>query len=275
MRYAIIGIAVLFLSMLMLGSCSTIDTGSVGVRSSFGQIEATEVQPGFYMKMPMVTSIQEMNTKETSVNLTDLKPKAADNLSLQDMDVSVYYEVSPDKVADLMIKYKGQAGQGDDGTWYPGSYLVERVSKTAVQDAVADMPSLTIHTKREQLSNTIHQNVQKLLDQNDPGVFRVTRIVIQAITTDSSIEASIQNAVKAQKALEVMSINEKRAEAQARINVVTAEGQAKANTVLTASLTPSFLQHERNLALQAAAGSPGAKTVILQANTTPLLTVGN
>lgn len=262
-------------AILGLGSCSTIDTGSVGVRSSFGQIESTEVMPGFYFKMPMVTSIQEMNTKESSTDLTDLKPKASDNLSLQDMDVSVYYEVSPNKVADLMIKYKGQATEGEDGTWYPGAGLVDRVSRTAVQDAVADMPSLTIHTKREQLSNTIHENVQKLLDQNDPGVFRITRIVIQKITTDPSIEQSIQNAVKAQKALEVMATNEKRAEAQARINVVAAEGQRKANEILTQSLTPAYLQHERNLALAAAAASPAAKTVLLQANATPLINVGN
>ena len=53
----------------------------------------------------MLTRAYEFSAKEIALDLNDLRPKAADNLSLQDLDVTVYYNAAPGAIADLMVKY--------------------------------------------------------------------------------------------------------------------------------------------------------------------------
>src|SRR5262245_7706880 len=74
---------------LLLGVAGTIATGNVGVRTTLGIISQQEVTPGVYLKWPVISSVEEFTAKEVAIDLTDLTPKAKDNLSLRDMDVSI------------------------------------------------------------------------------------------------------------------------------------------------------------------------------------------
>ncbi|MFC4314191.1 hypothetical protein ACFPN2_34290 [Steroidobacter flavus] len=48
-----------------------------------------EVTPDVFMKWPMISRADEFTAKEVALDLTHLTPKARDNLSLQDMDITV------------------------------------------------------------------------------------------------------------------------------------------------------------------------------------------
>src|SRR5688572_15381685 len=92
---------------LLASACGFIETGHVGVETYLGKVSPVEIQPGFYTAV--IASVAEYNTKETALDFNDLKPKAKDNLSLKDLDVSVFYSVNPGRVSYLVTKYQGQS----------------------------------------------------------------------------------------------------------------------------------------------------------------------
>ena len=257
------------------GTFGTISTGNVGVRTTLGIMNQQEVTPGVYMKWPLISKIQEFSAKEIAIDLTDLTPKAKDNLSLRDMDISVYYRAEPQAIAELVAKYAGQSVPTDEGDMMPAFNLVYRVARNAAYEEVAKVDSLVMHTRREELGTAMHDSMQQELDRTDPNVFKITRVVIRAVATDPSIEQSIRDAVANQKKLEAMEVQTKIAQREAEIKVTEAKGIAEANRIISGSLTREYLQHEANQALLKFAQSGNTSTVIMPAGMSmaPLINV--
>jgi len=268
--------AALVAPLLALGWCSfgTIETGNVGVRTTLGNVSMEEVTPGIFFQVPLIQKVSTFVAKETSVELNDLKPKAKDNLSLQDLDVSVFFKVNDASVADLYVRYAGQHAY-HEGRWYPAYNLVSTLARNAAYEAAAKHDSLILHTKRDDVAADMHATLQTELDKANKGVFTVTRVVIRALSTDKSIEQSIQNAVAAQKQLEQADIQIRIANKNAESEIAKAHGIAKANAIINSTLTREYLQHETNLVLQKFAEKGGSSTVILPANmqAAPLLQI--
>jgi regulator of protease activity HflC (stomatin/prohibitin superfamily) len=270
-------IALLLALLLLGGAFGIIDTGNVGVRTTLGIMSQKEVTPGVYLKFPLISRVDEFSSKEIAIDLTDLTPKARDNLSLRDMDITVYYRAEGEAIADLFAKYAGQTARQDGADYLLPAYgLVQRVARNTAYEEVAKVDSLVMHTRRQELSDAMSQNMQKELDLSDPGVFRVTRVVIRAVATDPSIEESIRTAVANQKKLEAMEVQTQIAQKEADIKVTEARGIAEANRIISGSLTREYLQHEANLALLKFAESGNTSTVIVPAgmSVAPLINTG-
>ena len=266
--------ALVLVLLLVTGAFGTIDTGNVGVRTTLGIMSREEVTPGVYAKWPLISRVQEFSGKELAIDLTDLTPKARDNLSLRDMDITVYYRAEANAIADLYAKYAGQSGRmEDDNVQLPAYNLVYRVARNAAYEEVAKVDSLVMHTRRDDLATAMHKNMQDELETTDPGVFRITRVVIRAVSTDPSIEESIRLAVANQKKLEAMEVQTRIAEKEAQIKVTEAHGIADSNRIISGSLTREYLQHESNQALMKFAESGNSSTVVVPAgmNVAPLI----
>jgi len=273
----VIGVLIALLVALGLSSCGTIESGNVGVRTTLGKVNPEEVEPGIYLGVPGISRVQEFSAKEIGLDLNDLTPKARDNLSLRDLDLTIYYRVASGSIADLYVKYAGQHTR-DEGSKVnlPAYAILQRLSRNAVYEQASRIDSLVMHTQRDELAASIRKSLQAELDANDKGVFVVSRVVIRGLTTDPAIEKAIQEAVAAQKQLETTKQRVAIAEAEAQVEVKKAEGIAKANQIINQSLTREYLQHESNLALQKFAEKGGTTTVVIPANmqTAPLINIG-
>ncbi len=258
-------------------SCGTIESGNVGVRTTLGKINLEELEPGIFLGLPGVSRVQEFSAKEIGLDLNDLTPKARDNLSLRDLDVTVYYRVEPGSIAELVVKYSGQHVR-DEGSrvTLPAYGLLHRLTRNAIYEEASHIDSLVMHTQRDELAAAVRKSLQSELDANDKGVFSITRVVIRSLTTDPAIEKAIQESVAAQKQLETTKQRIAIAEAEAQVEIKKAEGIAKANLIINQSLTREYLQHESNLALHKFAEKGGTTTVVIPANmqTAPLINVG-
>jgi regulator of protease activity HflC (stomatin/prohibitin superfamily) len=262
----IVPILIVFVLLLILfGTGYTIETGHVGVTRTLGNVGLMEVGPGFHLKLPFVTQVREFSAKENAFDLENLTPKAADNLSLRQLDVTVFYSVARDKIADVTVKYSSSEEAGPNGILVPAYGVVSREARGVTYEVVAGVDSLQLHKQRESLQSDILSRLQKRLDDKDPGVFAIQRVVVRALNTDPSIEQSIQLAVQNQKKLEAKKIEVEIAAKEAEIEVAKAQGIAKANQIINASLTAEYLQHEINLALQEFAKN-GGQTVVIPAN---------
>lgn len=256
---------ILAVVLVLFGTGYTIETGHVGVTRTLGNVNLDEVGPGFHLKLPFVTQVREFSAKENAFDLENLTPKAADNLSLRQLDVTVFYSVSRDKISDVTVKYASSEERGNDGIFVPGYRVVWSEARGVVYEVVAGVDSLQLHKQREALQADIQDGLQKRLDAKDPGAFAIQRVVVRALNTDPSIEASIQLAVQNQKRLEAKKIEVEIAAREAEIEIAKAQGIAKANQIINSSLTAEYLQHEINLALQEFAKS-GGQTVVIPAN---------
>lgn len=263
----------IILIIALLNAFTIVSTGNVGVKKTMGQTSLDESTAGVVVKLPFFTSVEEFNVRETVIDFQDLTPKAGDNLSLQDLDVSVFYEVNPSNVADLHVEFLGQTTYDEEeGIYLPGYGVVIRQAREAIYDTVSNMDSLTIHQKRDQLTSAIKTRLQRSLDAQSPGAFNITQVALRAVVTDPSIEESIQLAVKAQKDLERTEVQLEIAEKEAEIAVTRATGEAEANRALSASITPALLRQQYNEALMKFAES-GANTVVMDGDANGLVNI--
>ena len=250
------------LAILMYLSAYTVETGNVSVERTLGKVNHEEQLQGLNFKMPILTTKREFSAKEIAIDIDDLKPKAADNLSLKDLDVSIFYRVPQDRVSELVVKYAAASGIGGDGIYLPGFGLVIREARSVIYEQVSEIDSLQLHKRRELLQSNVQSELQERLERSDPGDIMITRVVVRALNTDPSIEAAIRDAVEAEKRLEAKQVQVEIAKKDAEIEIERAKGIAQANGIINESLTAEYLQHEVNLALQDFANNEGSVVVI-------------
>lgn len=275
-RRVLLPLAFLAVAGLVLGTAGTIQTGNVGIKTTLGIISKDEIDPGVYFKWPLLSTVQEFSAKDVVIDLSDLTPKARDNLSLRDMDVSIYYRANASHIAELSAKYASQSARHADGYYLPAHELVWRIARNACYEEIAKLDSLVIHTRRDELGTAIARKLQEELDKTDKGVFVISRVVIRSVQTDPSIEQSIQQAVANQKKLEAMQVQTEIAKREADIKITEARGISEANRIISGSLTREYLQHEANQALLKFAEKGNANTIVVPSGmtVTPLINTG-
>ena len=252
-------VASVALAVILTGCGGIIDQGNVGVRTTFGKVSPEPETPGIYVAI--LSSVREYTTKESAINLDNMTPKAKDNLSLREMDITVYYKTEASKIPGLQIKYANQSAH-DHGIWFPAYNLVENMARTAAYEEVAKQDSLTIHQHRDEVANAMKENIQKALNESDPGTFTVTRVVMRQVVTDPAIEQSILQAVQVQKQIEAKNAELELAKAEARRTVAEAEGTAKRNQILNSSITQTLIDYKKALAMEECASSSKCTMVI-------------
>lgn len=244
-------IAATVIGLSQLAACGKIETGNVGLRTDFNGTVAERVeQQGFYTAF--VGHVDQYTTKEIAINLENLQPKAKDNLSLKELDVTVFYQATNGAaVRALAVKRAGQSQCPErENFCYPAYSYVASIARSEVADAVSHHDSLTLHTQRNVLEAEVKKAIQESLDKSDPGALAVTRVIVRQISTDPTVENSIRAVVAKSKELEA-----------ATLQVQIAEKNAEAVGKTANTLTPAFLQHEYNQALMVFAQKGG--TVIL------------
>lgn len=264
-NYIISGIFGFIAFLCLVDGWKLIETGNVGVKKTLGSINPDEMTPGFSLKIPLFTGVTEFVGKEISIDLKNLTPKASDNLTIRDMDVTIFYRVATNKIADMRIKYSASHIDSDAG-YLPVYNLVLSEARSATYKAIASISSLEMHRKRTEAALQIKLGLQKRLDKKDAETIFITRVIIRSVITDPSIEKSIQKAVANQKRLEAKKIQVAIAKKDAEIEIERAKGIAKANAIINKSLTREYLQHELNNALMKFAKSGKANTIVIPAN---------
>lgn len=258
---------------LVLTACGRIETGQVGVRKTFNKtVLMEEERVGFYWAI--FEEVDEYVIKETELQFDNFKPKAKDNLILQDLDVSIFYTVKPDAVAELSVKYTGQSYPVEGKNWwYPAQGVVMRFGRGSIYDSVAKFDSLTLHTNRAALEAEIMKSTQSDLDKSDPGVFVITKVIVRQALTDETLEASIRRTVEFDKKIEAKEKEKLLAQKEAERLVIEANGQALANKIIADSLDDKLLKLKQ-IEAQAVFATQGTHTVLLPQGQTVIPSIG-
>jgi len=222
---------------LMLGACTQIDTGNVGVESTLGQVKPDTMQPGVYFTL--FKRVTEVSAKELIVQLNDMKPQTTDKITLADLDLDVYVQIDPSKAAAIMTRWPGDAVEikGEDGARIGFNY-VTRQAREAVYDVVTQFKSDVVHTKRAEIAAHVLKSLQANLDHEaGKGWFFVRSVNVRNLVTDPALEAAIKEA--AQRDYQINAKNKEviLAKAEAERKREEARGEADAITLRAAALT--------------------------------------
>lgn len=215
---------------IFLSACERVETGQVGVKISFdGGISKEELGQGFHMTV--LDSIKVFSVKQIPLQLENLQPKANDNLTLEDLDVTVFYSVNPETISDVYIKYQNATVKNDDEhVYYPAYKLVNNLAKSVTNDIVSKYNSMEVNSKRNEIEKQILEMLQKDLNEKDEGAFTVERVTISNIKVDSSVTKSIQEIANSE--------NKKRI---AQNELIIAKTEAERNEVISKSLNKDVL----------------------------------
>lgn len=212
----------------ILGACTQIDTGNIGVESTLGQVKKETMPPGVYMTM--FKRVTEVSAKELLLKLEDMKPQTKDKITLADLDIDIYYQIDPAKAAEIMTRWPGDMVElkGEDG-YRVGNNYVTRQAREAIYNAISQYGSETVHTERVAIAAKVVDALQKDLDESaGKGWFFVRSANVRNLVTDPALEASIKESANRNFQIAAKQKEVELAKAEADRKRVEAQGEADA-----------------------------------------------
>lgn len=216
----IIGHAVLGLIglILILGSFGTVDAGERGVRVRLGNVVG-QVEPGLYLKLPLVEKVKKMNVRTQSVVYERENPLASASADLQDVNIATVtnYHIDASKVMEVYKQYRTLEA------------FEESVIRPAVRDTVkavaSQYPAGDLITKRPEFAEKVATKLNERLTDTYVVVEQSNITDIQfSPSFSTAIEAkvtAVQNAEAAKNKLEQVKF-----EAQQQIEKAKAEAES-------------------------------------------------
>lgn len=222
-----LGVALMAAASLMLGACTQIDTGNVGVMKTGGQYKAEELAPGWHFSP--ISTVYEVSGKENGLSFNDMRPKTLDQITVEDLDVDIYYRLVTGKAQETMVRLAGDLAQNSDGDYVPGRSYMQRVSREAIYNVVATIKSDEAQAKRATIPGLIVKELQKELDAKfGPGWWEITNANLRNLTVDSKLEAAIRDAAQVQYQIDAKKKQVQLAQAEAERQRAIAQGEADA-----------------------------------------------
>lgn len=243
--FVIIGIIIILFS----SSFVIIPTGSTGVKSTFGQIDAHTLSAGFNWKIPFIQSVEEVNNKQQDVSFeAKIGAETKSRTTIYYNNITVTYQIGTTKSAWLFANV----------TDYK-NLLTNSLVSSAVKSS-SKILSDEDATNRSKIEPLISEYLQNSLTQK---YGKDSIIINKVIVKDADFEKSYNDAIaakqKAQLQAEKQTIENKKniakAEADATVKKTTAEGEAQAklikakatseaNKMLEKSLTSEILKQQ-------------------------------
>jgi regulator of protease activity HflC (stomatin/prohibitin superfamily) len=235
-----------------------IEPGHVGIviRRGGGGVDAAPLGPGFHLRNPLMTQINEYPTfmqtlvltresNEGSPNNDEINVNSVEGQPLS-LDISMSFELRPDKVPSLYTTFRTDIQTIQHG-------FIKQAIRQSLQEVVGNEEIAQIlGPKKAEVVTRTQTLLQKRLDpygievkQFTLNEFRAPKAVMDAISLKNVMQ---QQALTAQNELQKNTFQAQgdsiKAAGRAKAILTEAEAQAKANELLSRSITGSLVQYE-------------------------------
>lgn len=235
-----------------------IEPGHVGIviHRGGGGVDPTPLGPGFHMRNPALTAIQEYPTfMQTLVLARSGTEGSSDNDEINvnsvegqplSLDVSMSFEILPEKVPALYSTFRTDVNSISHG-------FIKQAVRQSLQEVVGNEEIAAILGPKKAEAVTRTQTLlQKKLDaygivvrQFTLNEFRAPKAVMDAISLKNVMQ---QQSLTAQNELQKNTFQAQgdsiKAAGRAKAILAEAEAQAKANDLLSRSITATLVQYE-------------------------------
>lgn len=239
----------LLAAMFMLCSCTTVDSGEIGIKfkkisseeASYGGVEGT--CRGWVWYNPFTESVFTYPTMVQRKNYEPFTVNAKD-ASIFTMDPQLAYRINPDKAADIFVKYRKPVEELENG--YIRTCIYEAY-RTCANKYTSD----SLMSNRGQFEADVRSRLEKSLAQEGFIVEEFTSAITPPKSLTEMIDAknrAVQSALKAENEIKEADANAKIAIAKAKGNAeamrIKADAEAYYNRTIAASLSPMIVQED-------------------------------
>jgi regulator of protease activity HflC (stomatin/prohibitin superfamily) len=235
------------LMLILLASCTTVDSGSVGVKFKKWSSDKEEqgglvgTCKGFVWYNPFTQSVYEYPVYVQRKSYDDISVNAKDASTFSISPV-IAYRLNPEKVTHVFVKYRKPLKEIEDGYIHTCIYEAYRTCGNSYS-------SDYLMSNREEFEKAVRVRLEESMTKEGFIVEEFTAQITPPPSLRNAIDAkneAIQNALKAENKV-------REAEANAKIEIARAEGEAKAlkikgdgeayyNRVVAASLNPLLVE---------------------------------
>lgn len=246
------------LSLLAKSTVTYIEPGHVGIviHRGGGGVDPQPLGPGFHLRNPLLTQINEYPTfmqtlvltkdpAEGSANNDEINVNSIEGQPLS-LDVSMSFELRPDKVPQLYSTFRTDVYTIQHG-------FIKQAIRQSLQEVVGNEEIAAIlGPKKAEVVARTQAALQKRVDAYGIDVkqftlneFRAPKAVMDAISLKNVMQ---QQALTAQNELQKNTFQAQgdsiKAVGRAKAILAEAEAQAKANDLLSRSITANLVQYE-------------------------------
>jgi len=268
MKEKIIALTILLGAIGALDSFTTVPSGQVGVKITFGKYDDKELPPGLHLKVPVVQKIKKVDVKVHAINYKgtkDLKDKEGviykPAITVLDerglpiaVELTVQYRLLPDMASETLQEW------GEN--WE--EKLVNPVVREVVRDVIGRYPAEAIPTKRPEIATRIEEGIRKEIKKQSKGAVEVVGVQLRNILLPPEIQRKIKEVQVAKQEAEKMKYVEEKAkreqevkriqaetekiqkvikaQAEAEARLERAKAEAEANRMISQSITPNILK---------------------------------
>ncbi len=202
-KVIVFGMLVAISSVLLLGGCTRVDTGEVGLRRTFnGTIEPQELSTGYHQTL--IGDVIIFAAKEILLVEENMTPQTRDKTTLADFDVNFTYQVDPGSISEMYVKYSTTANlySEDSDEIFPMGTFVTSVVRSSAYFAVSEYDALTVNDNRSAIETKIREFANKKLEQEGlAGKVTVSLVNVRNIQLAPAIIESANRVVQAQNDL--------------------------------------------------------------------------
>lgn len=238
-KLILLGIAVLFLILTLVGSCSVVKPGYRGVRVTMGAVTEKELAEGLHFKLPL---IQQIVPIEVRVNQVTYNKMSAASSSMQDVfsDVTLSYHIMPNKVSTYYKRF-GRSPQD----------VVDIIISAKIQEIVKGTTNMytteELLSKRSAIRDTIYFKLMDITEKSD--------IVIDEFSmTNFRFSDAYQNAIEEKQVMEQRAETAQRskevANQEGEAKIIRARAEAESNRLKQVAITPNLIRYEEVMVMK-------------------------
>ena len=236
----------------LLGSCTIIRQGEVGVKQSFGKIKAEPLMEGARGFNPFTTSITKLPTRTMNMEVRVPLP-SKEGLTVQS-DVSILYRLEGSYAPKVIEKLGKNYEQ----------VVVLPVFRSAVADISSQYFAKDMHTGQRSI---IEKSIKELMmtSLKDRG-FVVESVLLKSIVLPPGLTKAIEDKLEAEQDSQRMQFVLDKERQEAKRLIIEAEGIRDAQKIVAEGLTPLLIRFKAIEAFNKLSTSPNAKVIITSAD---------
>jgi regulator of protease activity HflC (stomatin/prohibitin superfamily) len=236
------------LSLLLMGSCTVIRQGEVGVKRSFGKIKSETLMEGAKVFNPFVTTIIKMPTRTMNIEVRSPLP-SKEGLTVQS-DVSILYRLEG-SYAPKIVETLGRSYE---------QVVILPVFRSAVADISSQYYAKDMHTGQR---SVIEKSIKDLMmtQLKDRG-FVVEAVLMKSIVLPAGLTKAIEDKLEAEQDAQRMQFVLDKEKQEAKRRTIEAEGVRDAQKIIAEGLTPLLIRFKTIEAFNKLANSPNSKVII-------------
>ena len=235
-------------STIMMGSCTVIRQGEVGVKRSFGKIKTETMMEGVKFFNPLVTRIIKLPTQTMNIEVRSPLP-SKEGLTVQS-DVSILYRLEGSYAPQIVEKLGRSYEQ----------VVILPVFRSAVADISSQYYAKDMHTGQR---SVIEKSIKDLMmtQLKDRG-FVIEAVLMKSIVLPAGLTKAIEDKLEAEQDAQRMQFVLDKEKQEAKRRTIEAEGVRDAQKIIAEGLTPLLLKFKTIEAFNKLSTSPNSKVII-------------